>query len=134
MRVLLWLQHETRDVPPRPLPWFAVLGRAPLHVPKVADLGPCRQEHQYPLVEWVDQDDALALLLLLDRLADPGGRALLLSLVYDGPERRVDVVGRAPLAGEAVETVRHGMRARVEVKIKGNYPLTTLNSPAILRA
>ena len=45
-----------------------VLGCEPAHVAQVLDPGARGEQHQNPLVDGIDQDDALALLLLGERL------------------------------------------------------------------
>jgi hypothetical protein len=76
------------------------------------------QQHQNPLVDRIDEHDALALAPLLNGFANPRGRAFLLALVHDRAERRVDVVARSPLARQAVEAVRKRARARIEREAK----------------
>ena len=50
------------------------------------------------------------------RLAHPGCRPLLATLVNDGSERRIDVVALAPFTGEPIEAFRQRVGAWVEVE------------------
>jgi hypothetical protein len=91
----------------------------PSHVTKITNLRPDdRENHQYPFIDGVDKYNPLPFGLLFDGLANPCGRAFLLALMDDGSKRRVDIVGLAPFACEAVESLWQWTGTRVKIKVK----------------
>lgn len=100
----------------------SVLRRQPLNIAKIADLRMLTEDglekHQDPLIDGVDQNDCLALLVLFDGLADPRGGSLLLALMDDGSEWRIDIVRLPPLARQAIKAIRQRVRAWVKVEIE----------------
>lgn len=94
------LQHETGDVPANAFALGSVLGCQPAHITKIADSRVLPEdrlhEHQYPLIDRIDQHNALSLLPFCDCLTHPCRRPFFLALVDDGSEGRIYVVRFAP--------------------------------------
>src|SRR5580704_5655167 len=123
-----WIQYESRDMPSGALSRLAVLDRKPSNVAKIPNFGTYRrQQHQNPLINRIDQDDALAFGLFGYRLSNPCGRPFLLALMNNGSERWVDVIRAAPLACKPVEPFRQRegtwIKIEMELCIKGRVKL-----------
>jgi hypothetical protein len=91
----------------------------PFHIAQVAHFRAGRQQHQHPLVDRIHQHNAIAVLLLGDGFARPGGRSGATSRkarVRNRAKRRIDIVRASPRNGESVEVGRFWMRAGIEVE------------------
>jgi hypothetical protein len=60
-----------------------VFGRQPPYVTEIRHLGAGSEQHQHPLIDRVDEHDALSLRVLGDRLSRPGCRPFFLAVMDD---------------------------------------------------
>lgn len=89
---------------PSPLPRFTIFNTQPAHIAEIPNLGPDHlQQHQNPLIDWVDQHHELPLGVLLNSLSNPGGRTFLPALMDNRPKGRVDVVRGSPLTSQTIK-------------------------------
>ena len=107
-------------MPTGSFPRITVFNRQPTHVAKVTNPSNANRtkDHQDPLVQGIDENDPLPFRVLFNRLANPSRGAFFLALVYDGTERRIDIVAPAPFTRQPIEPIRQRIGARIKVEME----------------